>query len=419
MKADILSIGDELLIGQTLNTNAQWLSSKLTELGIAVRHVVTISDEASDIVASLEDSLENVDIVLITGGLGPTSDDITRDVLAGYFRSELVEDERIRQSLSEYFDQRGRKMTEEVADLAKVPVKAVTLYNNLGTAPGSLYNERGKIVVSMPGVPYEMKGMMDSDVLPWMRASLDLPVILTRHILTAGRGESQVADKIRHIEENMDDGVKLAYLPDIGKVRLRLTAGGTDEEEVKARLDTVQAAIMKEIGHVVYGFDDDTLEASTGRMLLQLGLTIGTAESCTGGNIARTITSVPGSSSYFLGTIVSYSNEVKQRLLGVSEQDLVDHGAVSEPVVEQMLRGAMRQLKTDLAIAVSGIAGPDGGSEEKPVGTVYIGIGSAKRLWVKRLQFTKRRDINIELTTVVSLVMLRKFLGEEYGTDFS
>ena len=417
MTADILSIGDELLIGQTLNTNAHWMARKLTDMGIEIRHVVTISDDAEDIRSSLKDSLEKADVILITGGLGPTSDDITRDVLAKYFDSELILDQTIHETLSGYFNQRGRTMTDDVADLAMVPVKATTLYNKMGTAPGTLYREDGKVVISMPGVPYEMKGMMKNDVFPWMRENLDLPLIINRHILTAGRGESQLAQKMKEIEAELDGTVKLAYLPDIGKVRLRISAQGTDEGLLNAKLDEVQTKIMKAIGPYVYGFDDDTLEASIGRSLVEYGLTIGTAESCTGGNIARMITSVSGSSAYFSGSIVSYSNEVKSTLLGVSEDILIEHGAVSEQVVEEMLEGAMRQLKTDLAIAVSGIAGPTGGSEEKPVGTVYIGISSQKRKWVKHFQFASKRSVNIEITSVIALVMLRKFLHDEFVRD--
>lgn len=415
MTADILSIGDELLIGQTLNTNAQWISRRLTAMGIGVRHVVTLSDEARDITDSLADSMAHADLVFITGGLGPTSDDITRDVLAGFFGSDLVEDEKIAAVLRGYFEARGREMTPEVADLARVPEKAVTLYNKMGTAPGALYQRDGKVAFSMPGVPYEMKSMMENDVLPWLRDNLELPIILSRHILTAGRGESELADKLRSVEAEMDPALKLAYLPDIGKVKLRLTARGGDEAVLKEKLNAAEQKIVAAVGPFVYGYDDDSLEASIGRDLRELDLTIGTAESCTGGNIAKTITSVAGSSDYFLGSIVSYSNAVKSGLLGVSEATLEENGAVSDPVVRQMLEGALDRLGCDIAIAVSGVAGPGGGTEAKPVGMVYIGVGSRERLWVKELRFTKRRDLNIELTTVVALVMLRKFLFEDYG----
>lgn len=414
MTANILSIGDELLIGQTLNTNAHWLAGQLTAIGIRVKHVVTLSDEAEDIKESLAKSMEEATITLITGGLGPTNDDITRDVLCEFFDSELVWDEKILKKFEEIFVYRNRVLTDDVKDMARVPVKAVTLYNKMGTAPGTLFKKEDKIAVSMPGVPYEMRAMMENDVLPWIKANYDLPVIVNEHILTAGRGESQIAMKIKTVEDALPPHIKLAYLPDIGKVKLRLTARGQDEARLRADVEVEKEKILAEIGHYVYGFNNDTLEASIGRTLMEKKLKIGTAESCTGGNIAARITSVSGSSAYFEGTIVSYSNEIKRKLLHVSANHLEDFGAVSEAVVKDMIVGAIDQLAVDVAIAVSGIAGPTGGTEEKPVGTVYIGVGTASYQEIQRFQFTTDREKNIEITTVVALVMLRKFLAQQF-----
>ncbi|MCP4122941.1 MAG: competence/damage-inducible protein A [Bacteroidetes bacterium] len=417
MKASILSIGDELLIGQTLNTNAHWMSRKLTEMGITVAHVINLSDEANDIRSTLSAEMETSEIILITGGLGPTSDDITRDVLADFFDSSLVFDDKVFSMIEKIFVHRGREINESTKDLAMVPDKATTIYNTMGTAPGALYAVDKKIIVSMPGVPYEMKAMVRQDILPFLLENLDLPVIIHRHIHTAGRGESQLSDKLKDVEAELDPSVSIAYLPGIGEVKIRLTAKGTDKALLGEKIEAVKQQVLERIGDYVYGFDGDSLEASVGRTLRELGLMIGTAESCTGGNIAKSLTSVSGSSAYFEGSIVSYSNKIKHELLGVNAGDLAEHGAVSEPVVEQMILGALRQLKTDVAIAVSGIAGPTGGSDEKPVGTVFIGIGNQEKQWVRRFLFTKNRTKNIEITTVIALVMLRKFLQDEFVQD--
>jgi nicotinamide-nucleotide amidase len=418
MKANILSIGDELLIGQTLNTNAHWLATELTQIGISVLHMVTLSDEANDIISSVEKSMEEADITLITGGLGPTNDDITLNALCQLFESELILDEQILQALQGYYNARGRILTDDVKAMAYVPSNATTLYNKMGTAPGTLFQKNGRVVISMPGVPYEMKGMMENDVFPWIKQNLKLPVIVHETILTAGQGESQIALRIKQIEDQLPAKVKLAYLPSIGTVKLRLTAKGEDELELRGLIEIEKQKILKEIGNYVYGFNLDKLEASIGRTLTDLGITISTAESCTGGSIAKMITAVSGSSVYFKGSIVAYSNEVKMNLLHVLLETLEQYGAVSEPVVEQMIKGAIAQLKTDIAIAVSGVAGPTGGTEEKPVGTVFVGVGTATEQYIRRFQFTSDREKNIEITTVVALVMLRKFLATQFVESY-
>jgi nicotinamide-nucleotide amidase len=362
--------------------------------------------------------MEEADITLVTGGLGPTNDDITLNALCQLFESELILDEQILQALQGYYNARGRILTDDVKAMAYVPTNAITLYNKMGTAPGTLFQKNGRVVISMPGVPYEMKGMMENDVFPWIKQNLKLPVIVHETILTAGQGESQIALRIKQIEDQLPAKVKLAYLPSIGTVKLRLTAKGEDELELRGLIEIEKQKILKEIGNYVYGFNLDKLEASIGRTLTDLGITISTAESCTGGSIAKMITAVSGSSVYFKGSIVAYSNEVKMNLLHVLPETLEQYGAVSEPVVEQMIKGAIAQLKTDIAIAVSGVAGPTGGTEEKPVGTVFVGVGTATEQYIRRFQFTSDREKNIEITTVVALVMLRKFLATQFVESY-
>ncbi len=414
MRADILSIGDELLNGQTVNTNAAWMAQRLNDIGIGVRHIINLSDKREDILATLKSSLEKCDIVLITGGLGPTSDDITRDVLCEYFSSELEFDEKVLKGIEMLFKNRKRIITDEVKDLAMVPTKAKTIYNYMGTAPGTIFTEERNVVVSMPGVPYEMKNMMKNDILPYLKRNFELPVIMHRHILTAGVGESKIASKLKDVEVSLPSNIGLAYLPSVGKVNLRLTASGNDKSLVESSLKKVENQVLANISKYVYGFDNDLLEKKIGDFLLEKGLTIGTAESCTGGYIGHLITLIAGSSKYFKGGVISYANQVKEDVLGVEKSILETEGAVSEPTVEQMINGAIKQLDVDIAIAASGVAGPTGGTPEKPVGTVYIGIGTSNKKYIRKIHFTPLRDKNIQMTGVVALVMLRKFLLENY-----
>jgi len=410
MKATILCIGDELLIGQTLNTNAQWISREMNEIGVDVIHHVSLSDERTDIVQSLEQALSVSSVVLITGGLGPTSDDITKDVMNDYFGAQLVYNEAAFQNIASIYKLRNREITEEAKTMAWVPDNCTVIQNALGTAPGMLFRKGDKVIVSMPGVPYEMKAMITDAVIPYLHQHFTLPVILHRNILTAGVGETVLAERLRDFEASKDARVKLAYLPNVGKVRLRLTVKGDDRHVLEKLIIDAETVVVNAIQEFIFGFEEDTLEQKVGEMLLEKRWTLGTAESCTGGYIAHLITSVSGSSNYFNGSIVSYSNDVKKAVLGVKETTLTAHGAVSEQTVQEMINGALEVLKTDVVIAVSGVAGPTGGTVEKPVGTVYIGVGSKEKTIVKRLSFTNNRERNIQLTGVVSLVMLRKFL---------
>ncbi|MFN8295872.1 MAG: competence/damage-inducible protein A [Chitinophagales bacterium] len=410
MKATILSIGDELLIGQTLNTNAHWMSQKMNEIGIDVIHHISLSDEKDDIINCLNNALITSQVVLITGGLGPTSDDITKDVLCEYFGGKLVFNEEAYQNIERIFALRKRLINDSTKRVAYLPDVCKVIQNKNGTAAGMIFSKDGKTIISMPGVPYEMKWMITDAVIPYLKETYTLPYIFHSNILTAGVGETQLADRLIDFEKNKDARIKLAYLPNIGKVRLRLTIKGENKQELQDVISEATTEVVSCIGEYIYGFDEDSLEQNIGDLLLERKLTLGTAESCTGGYLSHLITSVPGSSAYYKGSIISYANEVKKDLLGVRKETLEQFGAVSEQTVSEMISGALNQLKIDIAIAISGVAGPGGGTEDKPVGTVYIGIGTKEKIIVKQLSFTNHRERNIQLSSVVGLVMLRKFL---------
>lgn len=413
IKATLLSIGDELLIGQTVNTNVSWMGKELNLIGVDVHHMITLADDEADILKQIGIAINESEIVLITGGLGPTSDDITRDTLCKYYNSSLIFDEKVLANIEQIFSLRKRMITPETVDLANVPQKAITIYNNQGTAPGTIFFENGKMLASMPGVPYEMKAMMHETVLPFMIKNFELPTILHSHILTAGIGETQISEHLRTFEAELPEMLKLAYLPSLGKVKLRLTAKGNDkialEEILKAETEKIKGLIPQ----YIYGVGNDVFEQKLGEMLMDKNLSIGFAESCTGGLLSHSITQIAGSSSYFKGAIIAYSNEVKENILGVKKETLQNFGAVSEETVAEMLTGCLAVLKCDIAIAVSGIAGPSGGSPEKPVGTIVIGIASKEKQMIKKMSFTNDRVKNIHISSVVALEMLRKFLLEE------
>ncbi|MBK7639895.1 MAG: competence/damage-inducible protein A [Bacteroidetes bacterium] len=410
IKATLLSIGDELLIGQTVNTNVSWMGQKLNEIGIDIAHMVTLSDNENDIIEQINIAFQNAQIVLITGGLGPTSDDITRDTLCKLFDSKLVLDEKVLENINQIYSLRKRLITPETEDLANVPEKAITIYNSQGTAPGTIFTKNNKMLASMPGVPYEMKAMMKETVIPYIIENYKLPIILHSHILTAGVGETQISQQLVEIEKELPEYMKLAYLPSLGKVKLRLTAKGTEKALMEAALAKETEKIKNAVPEYIYGFGNDVFEQKIGEMLMEKKLKLGCAESCTGGFISHSITKIAGSSAYFNGSIIAYSNAVKHNILGVQLETLSQFGAVSEETVSEMIDGALRVLECDIAIAISGVAGPGGGSIEKPVGTVIIGIGNKAHKIIKRLTFTNDRTKNIHISGVVALEMLRKFL---------
>jgi nicotinamide-nucleotide amidase len=412
MKAALLTIGDELLYGQTVNTNAAWMGEQLSQTGIRVYETLTVSDEEEHIIDGLNRVKDKGDIILITGGLGPTNDDVTKKALCRFFNVGLSMNEVILRALDEFFSKRGLPMLDNNRQQAMLPANCTALRNTKGTAWGMWFHEGGKVYVSMPGVPYEMKQIMTDEVLPKLKKTFSLPAIVHKNILTAAIPESFLSEKLTRFEAELPSDIKLAYLPSAGKVRLRLTAAGADRHVLEERLLQQTEKIKAIAGRYIYGYDDDVFEAALGKILLERRKTISTAESCTGGYIAHLITSVAGSSEYFKGSVVSYANEVKQHILGVSSETLEQHGAVSGQTVTEMARGVAEKLNTDYAIAVSGIAGPGGGTPDKPVGTVWVAVGSPENIKTKKYNFPGSRGQNIQWPAVVALEMMRKYLLE-------
>ncbi len=409
MNVEIISIGDELLIGQVVNTNASWMASELNLSGLNVNKITTISDKKQAIIQSLDEAFASCDIILITGGLGPTNDDITKYTLCEYFDSKLIFNEESYDNINRLFAARGFVMTELNRKQAEVPDKCKVIINKNGTAPGMWFQKDGKVLVSMPGVPFEMKAMMSDYVIPELTKN-NKSKIVHHTILTNGVGESFLADLIKDWEAVLPEHIKLAYLPHAGIVRLRLSAYGFDtnklEEEIAINIDKLN----KIIPELIFGYDDETLQSVIGKLLKAKSKTLATAESCTGGFIAHLITSIAGSSDYYKGGVVSYANEIKTDVLGVKQDTLIKYGAVSEQTVTEMVLGAIALLNTDYAIAISGIAGPDGGTDEKPVGTVWIAIANGQNVITKKFQLGNHRGRNIEIASNVALNMLRKEL---------
>jgi nicotinamide-nucleotide amidase len=409
MLAEIVTIGDEILIGQIVDTNSAWMATQLNENGIKVHQITSVSDNREHILTALKEASQRADIILMTGGLGPTRDDITKHTLCEYFNAKLRLDEKVLEDVTALFKRFGREVTEINRKQAEVPENCIPLQNKNGTAPGMWFEEKGKIYVSMPGVPYEMKGLMSDEVIPRLKKKFTLPVIIHKNVLTQGIGESMLAEKISTWEDSLAiEDIKLAYLPSPSIVRLRLSIRGTDAKILQERIDRKVEELKKVAGQYIYGYDNDTLEGILGKLLLERKQTVSTAESCTGGYIAHQIVLVPGSSEYFKGSVISYSYDVKTTELGVSAETLKTNGAVSQPVVEQMAKAVREKMKTDYSIAASGIAGPGGGTPEKPVGTVWIAIATPKRVFSKCYQFGGNRERNIAVTGLTALNMLRK-----------
>ncbi len=404
--AELISIGDEILYGQTLDTNSHWISARLDEIGVKVRRKITIGDTREEILSALAESTERADIILITGGLGPTKDDLTKPLLAEYFGVGFTRHQEVIEHLKTLFSKRGRVLTELNEQQADLPANCTMLMNKLGTAPGMWFEENDTIYVSMPGVPYEMKGLMNDHVLPRLTEKYQ-EVIYHKIVRTIGIPESVLAQKIEDWENNLPKHLKLAYLPSFGQVKLRLTAIGGVKSELEKEVQQQIDQLLPLIESSVFGYDEDEIEKVIGDMLLAKNQTIAFAESCTGGLISHLITSVPGSSQYFKGSVISYSNEVKIDELGVNPEVLEAKGAVSEEVVMQMAKGVRERLKTDVGVSVSGIAGPDGGTEEKPVGTVWIGYSDKQKTVAKQFNFLKDRNLNIKFSAYSALNMFR------------
>jgi nicotinamide-nucleotide amidase len=410
INAEIITIGDELLIGQVIDTNSAFIGQELNKIGIRVSQRTAIGDDAKQILTALKDASQRAKVVVITGGLGPTKDDITKKTICEYFNSSLRFDEGSFQIIESLFRARGRQVTEINKQQAEVPSNCTVMLNRNGTAPGMMFDEKGILYFSMPGVPSEMKSLMTDSVIPILKERFSLTPIIHRTILTQGIPESFLAEKIADWEDNLPPNLKLAYLPAAGMVRLRITGSGTDEIELKAQVQEAATKLNPLIDEYIFGYEDDKLEAIVGRLLLEKRKTIGTAESCTGGYIAHKITSVPGSSEYYQGSIVAYSNLIKVKDLGVEMNVLEMYGAVSEETVSAMARNAIKVLQSDYIIATSGIAGPGGGTPLKPVGTVWLAIANENKVYTKKLQLGNNREKVIHETSLYALNMLRKIL---------
>jgi nicotinamide-nucleotide amidase len=406
-KVVIVSIGDEILIGQINNTNAVWMAEKLNASGFSTVEITTISDDAGAILSTLERVGKIADLVVVTGGLGPTKDDLTKQTICRFFGSRLVLNEEILEHVRRFFAQRNKELTELNRRQAEVPDNCTPIHNELGTAPGMHFEKEGVHYVFMPGVPFEMKYIMESWVIPEMSRRLEPETIVQKTVLTHGLGESFLAERIAEWENALPPHIKLAYLPSPGRVRLRLRAIDSDRDKLQKEIDKEIEKLKAIIPELIYGYDDDRMEEIIGVMLREKGETLATAESCTGGYIAHKITEIPGSSDYFLGSVVAYSNEIKRDVLGVSEKDLEDYGAVSEPVIRQMAEGVRRKFGADYALATSGIAGPGGGTPEKPVGTIWIALATPHKTIAKRYQFGEHRIRNINFSFQTAVNMLR------------
>jgi nicotinamide-nucleotide amidase len=413
IQASIITIGDELLIGQVIDTNSAWMAQQLNKAGIRVARRVAVGDVWEEIWSALDEESKHTDIILITGGLGPTADDITKPLLCQFFGGTMVVDEGALQNVKNIFENiLKRPMIERNLQQSEVPDCCTVLQNKRGTAPGMWFEKEGKIFVSMPGVPHEMKGMMESDVIPRLLQQFTFPSIIHRTLLTVGVGESFLAEMIEKFETALPPYIKLAYLPNYGMVRLRLTATGFDavgiEQEVSDQFSTLKILVQTYLATD----KDESMQQVVANLLLANKKTISTAESCTGGYIASLFTAAAGASAYYSGSVVSYSYKAKEQLLQVDKSTLETLGAVSEEVVIQMAKGALKNIGTDYTIAVSGIMGPDGGTKDKPVGTVWIAVGNNKKIITKKLHFRFDRQRNIELTAVNALNMLRVFIIE-------
>jgi nicotinamide-nucleotide amidase len=409
MQAEIITIGDEILIGQILDSNSKWIAQELNKIGVSVYQITSIQDNKQHILKALKEAQNNADIVIITGGLGPTNDDITKYTLTEYFNDTLVLNEEIVQHIKLLFSKINYPFTEVNKNQALVPKSCIPLKNELGTAPGMWFQKKNKVVVSLPGVPYEMKELMTKEVLPRLKNTFKLKFIFHKTIQTYGMGESVLAEKIENWENSLPSFIKLAYLPSFGRVRLRLSAKGTNQQELEKKVNGEAKKLLKIIPDIITGFEEsETIETAIGKLLTTKKQTIATAESCTGGNIAHKITLVPGSSAYFIGSIVSYNVSVKLNELNIDKELIEKFSVVSVEVASAMAKSIQQKFKTDYAIATTGNAGPTTDKTDKTVGTVFIAIATPKAIITKEFYFGKPREKVIERATNKALEMLKK-----------
>lgn len=412
MQAEIITIGDEILIGQIIDTNSAWMGQQLNLIGFDVTRISSISDDKRAIVNALDNLYPATKLVFITGGLGPTKDDLTKNTLCDYFGMQLTFREEVYAHILELFKSLGRIPAAVNREQALLPDGCRVLNNNVGTAPGMLFVQNDRYIISMPGVPYEMKHIMQNHVLPIIAKELLRQYIVHRTVLTVGVPESELSERLENFESQLPQGIKLAYLPRPGMVRLRLTAKGNDEASVLQLISNQEIILKETLGKVVYGIESDSLEKVIGDLLKMREESIATAESCTGGYIAHLLTSIAGSSAYYFGSVVAYDNSIKVKELGVAQATLNEFGAVSEQIVKQMAEGARAKMATTWALATSGIAGPDGGTEDKPVGTVWIALAGPAGTIAQKFQFGNDRMRNIKKSAFAALDMLRSALIE-------
>jgi nicotinamide-nucleotide amidase len=416
MRAEIITIGDEILIGQIVDTNSAWMAQQLNLNGIHVHQISSVSDNRDHILQALSEAEARADVILITGGLGPTKDDITKKTLCDYFETDLVLNELVLDDVTKIFASFNRSVTDINKKQAEVPRMCEVIRNYRGTAPGMVIYRNNKMFVSMPGVPHEMKAMVSEQVIPLIQSKFALPFIFHKTVLTQGIGESVLAEKIELWENDLaDKNIKLAYLPSMGAVRLRLSTSGSDFEELVENIDTEIEKLVPQISEFIYGYEIYGSEQKNIAELLidklkAKQMTIATAESCTGGFIASQITAIAGSSTVYKGSVVAYDNAIKENFLDVPADLIKEKGAVSIEVVEQMAKAICKQFKTDCSIAVSGIAGPDGGTTDKPIGTICIAIKINDKVYSKQHHFFKVRQRNIEFTSQTALSWLLKEL---------
>jgi len=413
VNASIITIGDELLIGQTIDTNSAFIAQELNKIGIWVKRRVAVGDVKDEILTALKEQSKDCQVIIITGGLGPTADDITKPVLCEYFNSGMIINEEALQNVKAIFTKLNRPLIQRNLKQAEVPDNCFILPNLRGTAPGMWFEKEEVIYISLPGVPHEMKGLMQHSVIPKLKEKLILPAVVHRTLLTGGIGESMLADAIQDFENNLPPHIKLAYLPSYGLVRLRLTGRSDNTELVEKEVEGQFKKLKPLVIEWMIADADVSLEEAVSELLKAKKKTVATAESCTGGYIAHLITSRRGSSAIYKGGVVSYANEVKENMLGVRAETLQQFGAVSEQTVTEMVQGVIREIDADYAVATSGIMGPDGGSTEKPVGTVWIAVANKEKVKAGKYFFRFDRRRNIEMTAQTALILLRRWVLEQ------
>lgn len=407
MKADIITIGDEILIGQIIDTNSAWIAARLGEIGVSIRRKYSIGDRREEIISAVEESLAKAEVTIITGGLGPTKDDITKRVLAEIFNSQLICDTETYERVERMMAARGIAFNDLNKGQAMVPECCTVLPNHKGTAPGMWFEREGRVVVSLPGVPFEMEGLMMESVLPRIKEHFALASVVHRTAITYGLAESMMAELIAPWEEALPPHLHLAYLPSPSQLRLRLSAYDVEQAEAQREIEEQFAKLLPILGDYFVGWGDTTVQSAVAEMLVQRGETLASAESCTGGVIASKFTAMSGASEYFWGGVVSYDNSVKENVLGVSRHNLETYGAVSEQVARQMAEGVRRLCGTTYGVSTTGIAGPTGGTPEKPVGTVWMAVATPTHTIAKCVQHGKVRAVNIERAASAAINMLR------------